>query len=508
MIILSSLMIERFTLKFLFIFHILLLFYITSTRSYILLIDEEQKPGEVVFQSSVYKLGSERKYSINTARSAPFVTNLLNIDDKNGDISLKETLRCNSLYYPNLFTLHVDSISYRLRDIDYYSLPLRIIIVGKNCFNNDHEEDYLHELRKRRSINLNNVHQSVNVKISEAKKWISETYASFSIPTTDKWKKICLRKSQYINSVNAFLPKTIIKNCNVDYKYLNDERFKIERSQGDLVANDDVCIKEPMWKVIITFNTHCHDVKVLDSEHRLKIVYHHQKFNDTDIARRVRRELRNQSPFFEQHLYVASVLEECDPGVVVTTVKARDPENSPVTYSMTSLLDSRTQSMFELDPKTGVVTTKVKLDRELVDVHYFRVTAVDDSFPPRSGTTMLQINVLDANDHSPVFEMNEYEASVKEGVSVGTTVITLKATDQDVGKNAEVEYSIKSINGGGTSTEEEDKHAFKIDSKSGVITTRTLLDRETTEVYTLIIQASDLASPQSARRSSRFVKIY
>lgn len=71
-----------------------------------------------------------------------------------------------------------------------------------------------------------------------------------------------------------------------------------------------------------------------------------------------------------------------------------------------------------------------------------------------------------------------------------------------VGKNAEVEYSIKSISGGGNSPEGDDNNAFKIDSKTGVITTRTLLDRETTEVYTLIIQASDLASPQSARRTS------
>lgn len=161
--------------------------------------------------------------------------------------------------------------------------------------------------------------------------------------------------------------------------------------------------------------------------------------------------------------------------------------------------------MFDIDSNSGTVTTKVKLDRELVDVHYFRVTATDNSFPPRSGTTMLQINVLDANDHTPVFEMSEYDASVREGVSVGTTVITLKATDQDVGKNAEVEYSIQSINGGGLSSDEEDSRAFKIDAKSGVIATRTPLDRETTEVYTIIVQASDLATPQSARRSSRFV---
>jgi cadherin EGF LAG seven-pass G-type receptor 1 len=58
---------------------------------------------------------------------------------------------------------------------------------------------------------------------------------------------------------------------------------------------------------------------------------------------RVRRELRNQSPYFEQTLYVASVMEERPAGTLVTTVKARDPENSPVSYSMLSVLDSRSQ---------------------------------------------------------------------------------------------------------------------------------------------------------------------
>lgn len=34
--------------------------------------------------------------------------------------------------------------------------------------------------------------------------------------------------------------------------------------------------------------------------------------------------------------------------------------------------------------------------------------------------------------------MQQYEASVREGASPGTTVLTLKAADQDIGKNAEV----------------------------------------------------------------------
>ncbi|XP_072387451.1 protocadherin-like wing polarity protein stan isoform X2 [Diabrotica undecimpunctata] len=488
---------------------LLFLSLLSVSSPYLLLLEDTARPGDVIFNASVYRLGSDRSYKISEKRSPPFVFSLVEVHPKTGQITLIQHLECDGLFYPNFFTVHIDSTSNRLKDIDYYSLPLRIFIVGKDCV--DHREDetvYLDEFaRSRRSLRKTwdpfaQLHPSVKEKINEARQWVSETYASFAIPTAGKWQKICLRQSQFVNSITAFLPNTISTFCSVEFHYVSDDRFEIERSQGDLVASRDVCIVEPLWKVTILFTAICQNISVLNSEHRLKIVYHHQQFNDTDIAKRVRRELRNQSPFFEQHLYVASVLEECDPPVVVTTVKARDPENSPITYSMTSLLDSRTQSMFDIDQKTGVVTTKVQLDRELVDVHYFRVTAMDDSFPPRSGTTMLQINVLDANDHSPAFEMMEYDASIRESVNVGTTVITLKATDQDIGKNAEVEYSIRSISGGGNSLETDDNNAFKIDSKTGVITTRTLLDRETTEVYTLIIQASDLASPQSARRTS------
>lgn len=490
------------------ILYLLLPFFVLPTLNdaYLVLVDDSLQPGEIIFNGSINTITSHRFYKINEDRSAPFVPSLIHVDANSGQISLLEGLQCNGLHYPRLFTIYVDSTSRKLKDIDYYSLPLRLFIIGKDCpETTEYNTENTYQTTQRENVqifNFNEFSHNIKDKIHKAKEWVSETYVSFSMQTAGKWQKLCLKKSQYIHSVKSFLPKSIITDCVVHFNYVSDSRFKIEQSQGDLVVSEDTCIIEPMWKVIIHFTTVCRTLPILNSEHRLKIIYHHEEFNDSDIAKRVRRELRNQSPFFEQHLYVANVLEECDPPVIVTTVTARDPENNPIMYSMTSLLDSRTQAMFDIDQKTGVVSTKVQLDRELVDVHYFRVTVMDDSFPPRSGTTMLQINVLDANDHSPVFEMTEYDASIRESVSVGTTVITLKATDQDIGKNADVEYSIQHIDGGGTSTEDEDEHAFKIDSKTGVITTRTALDRETTEVYTLTVQASDLASPQTTRRSS------
>ena len=42
------------------------------------------------------------------------------------------------------------------------------------------------------------------------------------------------------------------------------------------------------------------------------------------------------------------------------------------------------------------------------------------------------IEVLDANDHSPVFTQSNYSSSVPESLPVGTTILTVKAIDLDV----------------------------------------------------------------------------
>ncbi|XP_050681661.1 protocadherin-like wing polarity protein stan isoform X2 [Leptidea sinapis] len=551
---------------------------LSTAQTYLILVPVNAPVGYVVLDSAVYKLGSERTYTIDVHRTANFVHHILRVNRTSGLVTLRKRLRCDGVLYPNLFTFYVDSTSERIRDIDYYSLPIRILVIGEDCdrrhadlydidfdrvydqddaaiqyeddtvrdkreiqqenidwrlleenelnssqysvlstahpWSNVMFEDYVarNRSRKKRSL-LVPFDMTIDVKIAEAKQWISETYASFSIPTTDRWQGICLKKSQFVNSLTSFLPRTVQKMCKVQFLDVSDPRFIIESSQGDLVASSDVCIQEPMWKVSVLFTFNCDRTNIVDSDHRLKIVYHHQELNDTDIARRVKRELRNQSPYFEQALYVASVAEEQPPGVVVTTVRARDPENSPVTYSMSSLLDSRSAGMFAVDTRSGVISTQARLDRERLDVHYFRVVAQDDTFPPRSGTTTLQINVFDCNDHAPVFEMQQYEASVREGASPGTTVLTLKATDQDIGKNAEVEYSIESVTADVLNSDDNEsmdsskevtdtEDVFRVDGRSGALLTRSSLDREKVSRYTVIVKATDQANPVSDRMSS------
>lgn len=362
---------------------------LAAARGYLVLVPDSAPPGHAVLDAAVYKLGSERTYTIDVHRTANFVHHIIRVNRTTGLVTLRKRLRCDGVLYPNIFTFYVDSTSERIRDIDYYSLPIRVLVTGEDCsrrhadlydidfdrvydqedaalqYEDEHVRDkratfsepvdwrlYEEEIesashysvlstaypwsdamfedfvarnrsRKKRSHSLLPFDMAVDVKIAEAKKWISETYASFSIPTTDRWQGICLRQSQFVNSLTAFLPRTVQKMCKVQFLAVSDPRFMIETSQGDLVASGDVCIQEPMWKVSVLFTFNCDRTNIVDSDHRLKIVYHHQELNDTDIAKRVKRELRNQSPYFEQALYVASVAEEQPPGVVVTTVRAR-----------------------------------------------------------------------------------------------------------------------------------------------------------------------------------------
>lgn len=49
--------------------------------------------------------------------------------------------------------------------------------------------------------------------------------------------------------------------------------------------------------------------------------------------------------------------------------------------------------------------------------------------------------------------------------------------------------------------------AFRMDQKSGVLSTRSQLDREKASLYSIVVHATDQASPVSERRSSRLLFI-
>jgi protocadherin-16/23 len=143
-------------------------------------------------------------------------------------------------------------------------------------------------------------------------------------------------------------------------------------------------------------------------------------------------------------------------------------------------------SQFEL--KEGNLTLKSPLDRETQDEHEVFVIAGDKGAPIKTSTpAKLTIHVRDVNDEFPVFT-ETLSFSTTENLIAGTLIGTVEAKDGDIGKNAEIEYSV--IN----STD------FKIDSETGEIHNIVELDREKSPIYKVLVQASDKGNPPKMTR--------
>ncbi|XP_025721065.1 protocadherin gamma-B3-like, partial [Callorhinus ursinus] len=130
------------------------------------------------------------------------------------------------------------------------------------------------------------------------------------------------------------------------------------------------------------------------------------------------------------------------------------------------------------------LVVKTPLDREEQSYHHLVLTAVDGGDPSRSCTTQIRVVVADANDNPPVFTQDVYRASVRENLPVGSSVLSVMATDLDEGVNAEITYAF--INIGNVV-----RQLFKLDSKTGELTTGGELDFEERESYTIGVEAKD-----------------
>ncbi|XP_072223127.1 cadherin EGF LAG seven-pass G-type receptor 3 [Leuresthes tenuis] len=215
------------------------------------------------------------------------------------------------------------------------------------------------------------------------------------------------------------------------------------------------------------------------------------------------RRAANRQPNFSLYNYQVQVAENQPPGTSVIIMSTTDPDAGDagrVSYTMAPLMNSRSSDYFHIHPDTGLITTTQILDREHMDVHYFRVTATDHGSPRLSSTTMVGITVSDRNDHSPIFEQTEYRETIRENVEEGYPILQLRATDSDSPSNANIRYRFIG------DTAVIARAAFEIDPRSGLITTRGSVDRETNEHYALQVEASDQGKDPGPRSAT--VKVF
>ncbi|CAB1325434.1 unnamed protein product [Coregonus sp. 'balchen'] len=216
-------------------------------------------------------------------------------------------------------------------------------------------------------------------------------------------------------------------------------------------------------------------------------------------------DINDNPPSFPETDITVEISESATPGTRFPLESAFDPDvgsNALRTYDIT------TNNYFYLDVQTQTDGNKFAelvlekpLDREQQAAHRYVLTAVDGGQPPRTGTALLVVKVLDSNDNVPVFDQPVYSVSLQENAPVGTLVIQLNATDLDEGQNGEIVYSFSNH------ISSRVKDLFAIDARTGRIEVRGEVDFEESSIYQIFVQAKDLGPNAVAAHCKVLVKV-
>ncbi|XP_055629291.1 fat-like cadherin-related tumor suppressor homolog isoform X3 [Toxorhynchites rutilus septentrionalis] len=246
-------------------------------------------------------------------------------------------------------------------------------------------------------------------------------------------------------------------------------------------------------------------------------------------------------PLTEDAVYYPSVPESSPNGVKVLQLIAEDRDIDPLQQISYRITSGNPEGYFAINSSSGLITTTArKLDRENQPEQILEVLVMDNGAPQLSSTTRVVVQVEDVNDHAPEFDqklykvqipanakidqplfqndyVSGYDHSEPEPVEAGLMqsdpdagleeatwenypdknfnglqmVLRVLATDQDIGENGRVTYSIKSGRG--------KAKKFRIDPDTGIIYAARTFEVDTE--YDLLVRAEDNGVPKKSQQA-------
>ncbi|XP_004381164.1 protocadherin beta-11 [Trichechus manatus latirostris] len=200
------------------------------------------------------------------------------------------------------------------------------------------------------------------------------------------------------------------------------------------------------------------------------------------------RDINDHSPVFLEKEMLLEIPENSPVGAVFLLESAKDLDvgvNTLKNYTVSPYSNFHVKMRVNPDNrKYPELVLDKALDYEEQPEFSFILTALDGGSPPRSGTALVRVVVVDINDNSPEFEQPFYEVKIPENSVLGSPVVTVSAWDLDSGTNGEISYTLSHAS-------EDICKTFEINQKSGEVSLTALLDFETIESYSIIIQATD-----------------
>ncbi|KAL3066367.1 hypothetical protein OYC64_016342 [Pagothenia borchgrevinki] len=202
----------------------------------------------------------------------------------------------------------------------------------------------------------------------------------------------------------------------------------------------------------------------------------------------------NLNPFFLYNVYQAFIKEN-EVGHFLTiepaAIKAEDGDKGimiALTYSISAVSPDKYRSNFNIDSSSGVVSVTAALDREEMDVSVIDVSIkaaqTDDIL--KTAAALVTVSVEDVNDNLPEFDKPSYSVTLLENSPVDAVLFKPVVIDLDEGGFV------------GTLRIVPDSAPFSVGADGTVrVKNSTVLDRETTELFTFQIEAREANPPHN-----------
>ena len=297
----------------------------------------------------------------------------------------------------------------------------------------------------------------------------------------------------FVTAVNEFDPQfsqdtyesSILESLEVNSEVVVAECVDLDRSTGALSSIEIISTDQ---NVTDTFNIDSSTGSItlqqeVDFEsvrsYEFTVVCRDVGFNDTAVVRVTIEDVNDNDPE-PQPINDITLNDQTQTGTVITTAMCtdRDTVDSTITYALSDNL-----GLFEIATSSGEVNTTGALildGNTFIQDYELTVMCADSGAAPRTGTTLINIQVYKNDVMPPSFTNLTFTTDVIENATVGLEVITIQANDID---SPELQYSLENENFPGL---------FAINSSTGAITIAQTLDRERASTYQADVVATEV----------------
>lgn len=188
------------------------------------------------------------------------------------------------------------------------------------------------------------------------------------------------------------------------------------------------------------------------------------------------------TPYFLHGTLIFNITETHQLESIVGSVNATDDDtgrNGEIVYSITNDVNPLyTKNYFVINEVTGDIRLIGNLlDDPVTTLYRMEVAATDRGIPAKSGYVTVYVNVT-RNPEDPIFSPSQYNVTINESVPIGTSVITVTATDPQG-----VYYQLQDTRPASL--------YFRMNNQTGQIYTNAILYEDTVNSYVIKVYAFD-----------------